>query len=152
MSCPITKPTKWPVCPAKTQISLGIRRIWSKSSLYAWRNIWHLHVTTYLAHQTKQMQRLTWVFTGRTSFCWFCGAAAQMCCLMRKWDLSILQFVIFQTHMYSHSIGPIVGTALNLKLPILYEWTATAPVKLHRLTSAFTFFLPKLCLISVRTW
>ena len=28
----MTKPTKWPVHPAKIQISLGIRRIWSESS------------------------------------------------------------------------------------------------------------------------
>ena len=32
-----TKPTKWHVRPAKTQISLGIRPIWSESSLSAWR-------------------------------------------------------------------------------------------------------------------
>ena len=28
----MTKPTKWPLRPAKTQISLGIRLVWSKSS------------------------------------------------------------------------------------------------------------------------
>ena len=32
-----TKPTKWHVRPAKTQISLGIRQVWSESSLSAWR-------------------------------------------------------------------------------------------------------------------
>ena len=32
----MTKPTKWPVRPAKTQISLGI---WSESSLSAWRKV-----------------------------------------------------------------------------------------------------------------
>ena len=31
----MTKPTKWPVRPAKTQISLGIRPVWSESSLCA---------------------------------------------------------------------------------------------------------------------
>ena len=25
----MTKPTKWPVCPAKSQISLSIRPVWS---------------------------------------------------------------------------------------------------------------------------
>ena len=35
-----TKPTKWPLHPAKTQISLDIRPVWSESSLSAWRNIW----------------------------------------------------------------------------------------------------------------
>ena len=38
MSCLMTKPTKWHVHPAKTQISLGIRPVWSESSLSAWRN------------------------------------------------------------------------------------------------------------------
>ena len=31
----MTKPTKWQVCPAKTQISLGIRPVWSESLLCA---------------------------------------------------------------------------------------------------------------------
>ena len=31
----MTKPTKWSVRPAKTQISLGIRPVWSESSLCA---------------------------------------------------------------------------------------------------------------------
>ena len=35
MSCCMTKPTQWPVCPAKTQISLGILPVWSESSLRA---------------------------------------------------------------------------------------------------------------------
>ena len=29
----MTKQTKWPVCPAKTQISQGIHAVWSESSL-----------------------------------------------------------------------------------------------------------------------
>ena len=36
-----TKPTKWPVWPVKTQISLGIHPVWSESSLSACRN-WDL--------------------------------------------------------------------------------------------------------------
>ena len=36
----MTKQTKWPLRPAKTQISLGIRPVWSDSSQSAWRNIW----------------------------------------------------------------------------------------------------------------
>ena len=31
----MTKPAKWQVCPAKNQISLGIRPVWSESSLCA---------------------------------------------------------------------------------------------------------------------
>ena len=46
-SCCMIKPTKWPVRPATTQISLGIRPVWSESSLSTWRNIGPL--TTYWA-------------------------------------------------------------------------------------------------------
>ena len=35
LSCRMTKPTKWHVCPAKTQISLGNYPVWSESSLCA---------------------------------------------------------------------------------------------------------------------
>ena len=35
----VTKPTKWHVRPAKTQISLGIRPVWSEFSLSAWRKL-----------------------------------------------------------------------------------------------------------------
>ena len=35
MSCHMTKPTKWCVRPARTQISLGIHPVWSESSLWA---------------------------------------------------------------------------------------------------------------------
>ena len=35
----MTKPTKWHVRPAKTLISLGIRPVWSESSLSAWRHL-----------------------------------------------------------------------------------------------------------------
>ena len=57
----MTKPTQWPVRPAKTQISLGIRPGWSKSSLSAWRIIGSL--ATKKAHsedcdQTGRMPRL----------------------------------------------------------------------------------------------
>ena len=39
MSRSMTKPTKWYVYPAKTQITLGIRPVWSESSLSAWRKL-----------------------------------------------------------------------------------------------------------------
>ena len=56
------------VRPAKTQISLGIRPVWSESSLSAWRKLGSL--ATHWAHsedsnQTGRMPRLIWVFAGR---------------------------------------------------------------------------------------
>ena len=69
MSRDMTKPIKWHVRPAKTQISLGIRPVWSESSLSAWRKLgsW----ATDWAHsedsdQTGRMPRLICVFTGHT--------------------------------------------------------------------------------------
>ena len=74
MSCLTTKPTKWHVRPAKTQISLGIRPVWSESWLSPWRKLGSS--ATHWAHsrdsdQTGWTPRLIWVFTGCT--CHFVG-------------------------------------------------------------------------------
>ena len=74
MSRLTTKPTKWHVRPSKTQISLGIRPVWSESSLSAWRKLQSL--ASHWAHskdsnQTGRMPRLIWVFAWRT--CHFVG-------------------------------------------------------------------------------
>ena len=63
------KTNKMSVCPAKTQISLGIHPAWSESSLSAWRNLGSL--ATHWVHskdsdQTLRMPWLIWVFTGLT--------------------------------------------------------------------------------------
>ena len=57
------------VRPAKTQISLGIRPVWTESLLSEWINLGSL--ATYWAHseysdQTGRMPRLIWVFAVRT--------------------------------------------------------------------------------------
>ena len=69
MSHLVTKPTKWHVRPAKTQISLGIRPVSPESSLSAWRK--RRSLATHWAHsedsdQTGRMPGLIWVFFGRT--------------------------------------------------------------------------------------
>ena len=74
MSRLVTKPTKWHVRPAKTQISLGIRPVWSDSSLSGWTKLGSLAI--HWAHSedsdpTGRMPRLIWVFAGRT--CHFVG-------------------------------------------------------------------------------
>ena len=66
---PHDKTNKMTVCPGKTQISLGIRPVWSESSLSAWRKLGSL--ATQWAHredsdQTGRMHRLIWVFAGHT--------------------------------------------------------------------------------------
>ena len=65
----VTKPTKWHVRPAKTQISLGIRPVWSESSLCAqWvaKDPSFLQADSEDSDQTGRMPRLIWVFAGRT--------------------------------------------------------------------------------------
>ena len=54
----MTKPTKWSVCPAKSQISLGIYPVWSESSLSSWRNLGSL--ATHWVHSEKTLIRLGW--------------------------------------------------------------------------------------------
>ena len=63
------KTNKMAVRPAKTRISLGIRPVWSESSLSAQRKLGYL--ATHWApsedsDQTGRMPRLIWVFAGRT--------------------------------------------------------------------------------------
>ena len=57
------------MCAQRSQISLGIRPVWSESSLSAWRKLGSL--ATHWVHskdseQTGRMPRLIWVFAGRT--------------------------------------------------------------------------------------
>ena len=60
-----TTPAIWHVRPAKTPISLGIRPVWSESSLSPWRNIKSL--ATQWAHSEDSDQSdpsLRWAHTG----------------------------------------------------------------------------------------
>ena len=64
------KTNKVAVHPAKTQISLGIRPVWSESSLcaqWAAKDPRFLHADSEDSDQTGRMSRLIWVFAGRTA-------------------------------------------------------------------------------------
>ena len=83
----MAKPTKWPVCPAKTQISLSISPIWSESLLCAWRILGFLAILRMHSKgsdQTVWMLWLTGVFAGHTHH--LVGIA--MLQLKFKWNLS----------------------------------------------------------------
>ena len=77
----MTKPTKWHVRPAKTQISLGIRPVWSESSMSAWGKLRSL--ATLLSEQRRLGGCPGWSESslGAKSFCWFCHEAAHFWCL-----------------------------------------------------------------------
>ena len=64
------KTNKVTVRPAKTQISLGIRPVWSESSLFAqWvaKDPSFPHADSEDSDQTGRMPKLIWVFAGRTA-------------------------------------------------------------------------------------
>ena len=75
MSRPMTKPTKWPMHPAKTQISQGIRPVWSESSLCAqWvaKDPSFLHADSKDSDQTERMPRPDLKLRrAHMPFCWF---------------------------------------------------------------------------------
>ena len=81
MSHLMTKPAKWHMRPARTQISLGIRPVWSESSLSAWGKFGSLAP---IERTAKTLIRLAecpgWSQSslGAKSFCWFCHEAAHM--------------------------------------------------------------------------
>ena len=118
ISCLVTKPTKWHVRPAKTQTSLGVRPVWSESSLSAWRKLQSL--ATHWAHskdsdQTGQMPRLIWVFAGRTyHFVGFFREAAHMLrtnwWILTKLCISRLQFVDITVVMNNDLCQNLVST------------------------------------------
>ena len=69
MSRLMSKPTKLPVLPAKTQISLGIHPVWSESSLctqWVAKDPRFLHADSEDSDQTGHMPKLICVFDGRT--------------------------------------------------------------------------------------
>ena len=69
LSLRMTKSTKWHMRPSKTQISLGIRPVWSESSLSARRNMGFLSYPLSalpILWSDWADASLIWVFAGRT--------------------------------------------------------------------------------------
>ena len=109
------KTNKVRVRPAKTQISIGIRPVWSESSLSAWGN--HGYLTTHWAQskdsdQTWRMPRLIWVFAGRIltllvlscrgsywfKTCRVCHVAAQL--IISKLSMRVFKAFISKDGLY----------------------------------------------------
>ena len=86
MSCPLTKPTKWPVSPVKTQISLGICPVWSVFAI-CMKKHWafnYLLSAQWRLWADPGWSCLRWV---NISFFWFCHAAVHiiiLCVLTAK--------------------------------------------------------------------
>ena len=93
------KTNKMSVRPTKTKISLGIRPVWSESSLSAWRKLESL--ATHWAHSEDWSD---WTDAqadlGTHSLCWFCHVAAHfsVLCLfyLYVWTLRASNFYNFK--------------------------------------------------------
>ena len=87
---------KWHMRPAKTQISLGIRPVWSEASLAAWRKLGSL--ATHWAHsedsdQTGRMGGCPgWSDSslGAQTFCWFYHEVAHLSFGLLYFDYSMV--------------------------------------------------------------
>ena len=89
------KITKWHVRPAKTQISLGVRPVWSESSLctqWVAKDPSFLHADSKDSDQTGRMPRLIWVFAGRTVILLVLSRGSSFCVQ------SVLQFPLGHYH------------------------------------------------------
>ena len=102
----MTKSTEWPLCPAKTQISLGLHLVWSESSLSAWRKL--RSSATHWAHcedsDWTDAQADSSLLRAQRSFCWFCHEAAQRTYMLKvrvfpnyKYMIRIIWFCIVLT-------------------------------------------------------
>ena len=123
----MTKPTKWHVRPAKTQIRLGIRSVWLESSLSAWRKLGSLAIHwlhSKESDQTALIPRLIWVFARRTShfqgqqpmppIFWYvhshnCNICSNLCqnheeCMMQQQITEGRKHVFFSTAFYQKCI------------------------------------------------
>ena len=126
MSRLLTKPTKWHVRPAKTQISLGIRPVWSVFAVCmkkAWADL-----------------SLRWA---HMPFCWFCHEAAHINLHVMQAYLLVLsaETVQLQTantiqqQMVSNKVGPsFVQTTIDLLMFMSFNFILyTLEIKYERL-------------------
>ena len=99
----MTKPSKWHVRPTKTWISLGIRPVWSESSLCARAPSGWLRTHSFFmldsedSDQTGRMPRLIWVFAG--CICRFVG-------FVMRWVICFKTFYLVpKTHALSYILS-----------------------------------------------
>ena len=92
----MTKPTKWPVCPAKTQISLGIHPVWSETSLSAWRK------TSLSAWRNIGSLAILGV---HKSFWWFCHEAAHITVNLFNFAISLFSWYSWGRYFHKNELS-----------------------------------------------
>ena len=113
MSRRMTKPTKWFVLPAMSQISLGFRPVWS---VFAVRLKKHWVFSYPLSAQRRLWSDLADAKTdlslcwAHRSFCWFCRAQAHM-----SWINTYFVYIMFG---YSRKKGFVFTQESNFNLKL----------------------------------
>ena len=98
LSHSMTKPTKWSVRPAKTQISLGIRPVWSESDLKQnWVLSYPLSTQRRLWSDWADAQADLSLRWAQKSFCWFCHEVAQNSSSSSLHNAAHIYFITFFT-------------------------------------------------------
>ena len=123
MSHLMTKPTKLHVRPAKTQISLGIRPVWSESSPCAQ---WVSKEPNFLHADSEDSDQ-----TGHMPFCWVCHEAAQIRFYFAWFVRAILCFVNVDTVFvrFENKIVILGGNARPRRQGLLYRRRGTEPAR-----------------------
>ena len=125
------KTNKMTVCPAKTQISLGVRLVWSRVfAVHSMEDLSFLHVASKDSDQTGQIWSnwadaqadlsLGWAYM---PFCWFCHAAAHL-------YYCLFLFVLFFSCLTLYEEAWIKGNFLDVeiwKLLISREFVSYEP-------------------------
>ena len=130
------KPTKWQVRPAKTQISLGIRTVWSEcpgwseSSLSTWRKLGSLAT---IERTAKTLIRLGGCPDRSES-----SMGAHVILLVLSWGGSIVKGIETK-YVWSYASLEIPGQAHAEQLYVNF-WRRDVKTKCYRFVGPYSFF------------
>ena len=115
----MTKQTKWHVRSLKTLISLGIRPVWSESSLSAWRKI-----------ATKRTAKTLTKFDGwpgwsessldAQSFSWFCHEATHIYVASLGWGKGCIMYSMAIKNPYRYILGEMQSARKHHHFRVLF--------------------------------
>ena len=107
-----TKPAKWLVRPAKTQLSIGIHPDWSESSLSAWRNVGFLathktHGEDWSDRANAQADQSSLGAHAILLVLSCCGSFVlqQSCSFVRKWSFMEVDHFLNQMYHIKYNIS-----------------------------------------------
>ena len=126
---PRDKTSKWHMRPEKTQISLGIRPVWSVFAVRmkkAWTLSYPLSAQQRLWSHWAHSKGWSESLLGAQSFCWFCHEAAHLS--YRRTLQAQARLLLQKPLMFIHTINRTIGlfrqraTAFTLTLSFRFSW------------------------------